>query len=547
MPSAANPTQFDDGSTPVVDHVSSPVVDLVCNPVVVEEEGEKETEVSSANVEGLILSKSTSTKNVTAQEEKTEEGFDVASKYMEGSISKQSTTKNEILAPEVKQSWVRVVKKHNFTKQKFVVSEVEGQERVVVPKEVFIGAKPLWEDFLIGKFLSSKAPHVGKIHMIVNKIWRLGDKTSLIDVYEVNATTVKFRIRSEGMRHRVLNRGMWNIMDIPMIVSKWTPFAAETQPAMKSIPMWVTLSNIPPSMFTDKGLEFLSSAVGKPIRLHPKTETCVCFDEAQIFVEADLTKDLPKEYVFTGEEEGELDAVIKYSYPWLPPRCQCCKKWGHLSETCLAILPEGKNTQESPRSNTKTAAKNGDTVESAGTEIEEVEPSTTSQVMAATVVTSEDTTRLNKDERQGVQTVAGETIENTKEGESEIWITPSKFKSGRSPLKSQEGLKFGEVSILSNTYSALSDKDEMGEESKEDELRVVENEIDDIRDLREIETEECSAQLGTLGKSRKLTFPPRQSLPRESKSVHRYVSNLSTQPARDISRDRNNRSLPQHR
>lgn len=73
---------------------------------------------------------------------------------------------------------------------------------------------------------------------------------------------------------------------------------------MKSIPLWVTLTNVPPTMFTDKGLEFLASAVGKPIRLHPKTETCDTFEEAQILVAADLTKDLPQEFIFTGEEEG---------------------------------------------------------------------------------------------------------------------------------------------------------------------------------------------------------------------------------------------------
>lgn len=97
-----------------------------------------------------------------------------------------------MVGPTVKKSYVQAAQKHVFTKQKFVVDEVDGQGRVVVPKEVFVGAKPLWKDFVIGKFLNTKAPHVGNIHMIVNKIWRLGDKTSLIDVFAVNETTVKF-------------------------------------------------------------------------------------------------------------------------------------------------------------------------------------------------------------------------------------------------------------------------------------------------------------------------------------------------------------------
>jgi len=130
------------------------------------------------------------------------------------------------------------------------------------------------------------------------------------------------------MRRRILTRGMWNIIGIPMLISKWTPFAEEAQPAMKSIPLWVTLKNVPPSIFTDKGLEFLSSAVGKPVKRHPKTEAYVSFEEAQILVEADLTKHLPKEYYITGEEQGKLDVVNQYFYPWLPPRCGKCKKWG---------------------------------------------------------------------------------------------------------------------------------------------------------------------------------------------------------------------------
>ena len=85
----------------------------------------------------------------------------------------------------LKKSWVRAATKHLFTKQEVVVSKVDGKQGVVVPKEIFADAKPVWEDFLVGKFLNASAPHIEKIHMIVNKIWRLGDTTSLIDVFEV--------------------------------------------------------------------------------------------------------------------------------------------------------------------------------------------------------------------------------------------------------------------------------------------------------------------------------------------------------------------------
>lgn len=54
------------------------------------------------------------------------------------------------------------------------------------------------------------APHVAKIHAIVNKIWSLGNHAIRIEVFEVDKTTVKFRIKDASTRARILRRGMWN-------------------------------------------------------------------------------------------------------------------------------------------------------------------------------------------------------------------------------------------------------------------------------------------------------------------------------------------------
>lgn len=27
--------------------------------------------------------------------------------------------------------------------------------------------------------------------------------------------------------------------------------------------------------------------------------------------------------------------MVEFKYPWLPPKCQTCSKWGHLKEVCL--------------------------------------------------------------------------------------------------------------------------------------------------------------------------------------------------------------------
>lgn len=105
-------------------------------------------------------------------------------------------------------SWVGAVQgKRVLTKFEVDVQMKDGVGTVDVPEEVMKDAAPLWEDFLIGKFLET-APHIAKIHAIVNKIWAFSDKNQMIEVFEVNANTMKFQITNSEMRNWVLRRGM---------------------------------------------------------------------------------------------------------------------------------------------------------------------------------------------------------------------------------------------------------------------------------------------------------------------------------------------------
>ena len=85
-----------------------------------------------------------------------------------------------------KGSWVGAVQSNQVLKKYDVeILMKDGVGSVLVPEEITKDVAPLWEDFLIGKFLDD-APHIAKIHAIVNKIWALNDKKQMIDVFEVN-------------------------------------------------------------------------------------------------------------------------------------------------------------------------------------------------------------------------------------------------------------------------------------------------------------------------------------------------------------------------
>lgn len=72
-----------------------------------------------------------------------------------------------------------------------------------------------------------------------------------------------------------------------MLRSKWSPFIEESSPEVTSVPLWVHLKHVPMDMFSWKGLSFLTSAVGEPVRLHPDTAQCLDFKLAKVFVKAD--------------------------------------------------------------------------------------------------------------------------------------------------------------------------------------------------------------------------------------------------------------------
>ena len=212
-------------------------------------------------------------------------------------IAKEGLNKR---GPSKGSSWAEIAQDKKVLKRyELDITEQEGQKVVEIPDEILNNANHLWEDYLIGKFLDT-APHIARVHAIVNKIWQ-GGKSQQIEVHEVDATTMKFRVSDPLMRARILRRGMWNIGNIPLIVTKWTPDELKEKPEVKSIPLWVYLKNVPMNMYSWQGLSFIVSAAGFPVRLHPETASCSNFKLAKIFVNADLTKELPRKINFTKE------------------------------------------------------------------------------------------------------------------------------------------------------------------------------------------------------------------------------------------------------
>ncbi|KAG2295456.1 hypothetical protein Bca52824_042125 [Brassica carinata] len=188
----------------------------------------------------------------------------------------------------------------------FPVADLKGGVASVgVPEELLSDSKPLWSAYIVGHFMGN-APHIGKVHAIVNRIWSFPDKPAKIDAQFISPRTVLFCIDNPQLKERVLKRIFWHIADIPIVVREWSPATASAQPDLTAVPLWVDLQG-----------------------LHSNTERCIRLDVARLLVVMNLEEPLPASIKVRGSGK-----TISVSYPWLPPRCLDCQKWGHTDKTC---------------------------------------------------------------------------------------------------------------------------------------------------------------------------------------------------------------------
>lgn len=80
------------------------------------------------------------------------------------------------------------------------------------------------------------------------------------------------------------------------------------------------------------GIKFHHKCCCLPVRLHPETASCLNFKLAKVFVNVDLSKELPDRINFTKNGKSSL---VEFIYPWLPLRCRTCGKWGHIAKVCV--------------------------------------------------------------------------------------------------------------------------------------------------------------------------------------------------------------------
>ncbi|KAJ0453828.1 hypothetical protein HanIR_Chr15g0733491 [Helianthus annuus] len=172
-----------------------------------------------------------------------------------------------------------------------------------------------------------------------NLLWRSCD---LDEISESAAGYYYFKFKSEHGLNEVLENGPWKVNNIPIFINKREPRIRLGKIELSSIPLWVTIQNIPLELWTRNGLSKIMSGTGHPLLMDKITKDgCLNqsrkIDFARVLVEVSAASNMPTEieveYPSVSQRPGGV-LTLRVSYQCKPVVCSHCAVFGHSYELC---------------------------------------------------------------------------------------------------------------------------------------------------------------------------------------------------------------------
>ncbi|GAV73104.1 DUF4283 domain-containing protein/zf-CCHC_4 domain-containing protein [Cephalotus follicularis] len=111
----------------------------------------------------------------------------------------------------------------------------------------------------------------------------------------------------------------------------------------KSIPIWVKLSNVPVHLWSNLGLSYIASVLGRPLYMDAPTIKRQALTFARVCVDMLASSSFPN--AINLDLDDGSSTVVDVEYPWKPQACSLCKVFDHANKSC----PKAVRREELPK------------------------------------------------------------------------------------------------------------------------------------------------------------------------------------------------------
>ncbi|KAK8603411.1 hypothetical protein V6N13_085598 [Hibiscus sabdariffa] len=147
-----------------------------------------------------------------------------------------------------------------------------------------------WASIFSGQSLTFYPPVQKDGKLTTNKLW---GREGSVEIRFLAPSVYLINFPSRRVRDWVLESGPWHILQKAIILWKWLPGMNYETVSLDTRPIWVKLWHIPLEFYSQQGLGYLASALGKPMYTDKATALKQHLEYAKICVEVSAAFLLP--------------------------------------------------------------------------------------------------------------------------------------------------------------------------------------------------------------------------------------------------------------
>lgn len=235
---------------------------------------------------------------------------------------------------------------------------VEGKAVVEISSQAINDAITHWSDTLIG-YVVGQRPYYNHLK---NSLLHMWSPVGRIEIHARENGYFIFKFHDPIDCQKVTSEGPWMYDGRLLILKKWSPASTFDRDVLSSLPLWIRIPSLPLKIWSRQALSEICSAIGKPIQLDALTANHERLLYARAFVEISASKPPPSQVDIIIEG---ITHKLPIEYEWIPPHCDKCFSFGHVSANCHSIqtwVPKGSVSAPHSSSDTQTNETISDTL-----------------------------------------------------------------------------------------------------------------------------------------------------------------------------------------